>query len=81
MDAEQRNPIFMMSASGARGNTSNFLQLVGMRGLMSKPSGEAIELPIKSCFREGLSVSEFFIATHGARKGGADTALKTADSG
>ncbi len=81
MAADARNPIFMMSASGARGNTSNFLQLVGMRGLMSKPSGEAIELPIKSCFREGMTVSEFFIATHGARKGGADTALKTADSG
>ena len=81
MDDDARNPIFMMSASGARGNTSNFLQLIGMRGLMSKPSGEAIELPIKSCFREGMTVSEFFIATHGARKGGADTALKTADSG
>ncbi len=81
MAKESRNPIFMMSASGARGNTSNFLQLVGMRGLMSKPSGESIELPIKSCFREGMTVSEFFIATHGARKGGADTALKTADSG
>ena len=71
----------MMSKSGARGNTSNFVQLCGLRGLMAKPSGETIELPIKTCFREGLSVSEFFIATHGARKGGADTALKTADSG
>ena len=81
METETRNPVFMMSASGARGNTSNFLQLIGMRGLMAKPSGDAIELPIKSCFRHGLSVSEFFIATHGARKGGADTALKTADSG
>lgn len=76
-----RNPIYMMSDSGARGNMSNFLQLSGLRGLMSNPSGDTIELPIKSCFREGLTVSEFFIATHGARKGGADTALKTADSG
>ncbi len=76
-----RNPIFMMSDSGARGSLSNFVQLAGMRGLMANPSGETIELPIKSCFREGLTVSEFFIATHGARKGGADTALKTADSG
>ncbi len=78
---DPRNPIYMMSDSGARGNLSNFVQLAGMRGLMANPSGETIELPIKSCFREGQSVSEFFIATHGARKGGADTALKTADSG
>lgn len=77
----KRNPIFMMSDSGARGNISNIIQLAGMRGLMGNTSGGTIELPIKSCFREGLSVSEFFIATHGARKGGADTALKTADSG
>ena len=81
IDEDRNNPIFMMSKSGARGNTSNFVQLCGLRGLMAKPSGETIELPIKTCFREGLSVSEFFIATHGARKGGADTALKTADSG
>ncbi len=81
MVEDARNPIFMMSDSGARGSASNFLQLVGMRGLMSNPAGDAIEIPIKSCFRDGLSVSEFFIATHGARKGGADTALKTADSG
>ena len=81
VDDDKVNPIFMMSKSGARGNTSNFVQLCGLRGLMAKPSGETIELPIKTCFREGLSVSEFFIATHGARKGGADTALKTADSG
>lgn len=81
MEKNDRNPIFMMSDSGARGSASNFLQLVGMRGLMSNPAGDAIEIPIKSCFRDGLSVSEFFIATHGARKGGADTALKTADSG
>jgi len=80
-EKDSRNPIFMMSDSGARGNISNFTQLAGMRGLMSNPKGETIELPIKSCFREGLTVSEFFIATHGARKGGADTALKTADSG
>ncbi len=78
---DTRNPIYMMFDSGARGNKSNILQLAGMRGLMSNPSGDAIEIPVKSCFREGLSVSEFFIATHGARKGGADTALKTADSG
>ena len=78
---DKRNPIYMMKDSGARGSDSNFTQLSGMRGLMSNPKGEVIEVPIKSCFREGLSVSEFFIATHGARKGGADTALKTADSG
>ncbi|MDR0934846.1 MAG: DNA-directed RNA polymerase subunit beta' [Erysipelotrichaceae bacterium] len=76
-----KNPIFMMSDSGARGNISNFVQLAGMRGLMGNTSGGTIELPVKSSFREGMSVSEFFIATHGARKGGADTALKTADSG
>ena len=80
-EKDSRNPIFMMMDSGARGNISNFTQLAGMRGLMSNPKGDTIELPIKSCFREGLTVSEFFIATHGARKGGADTALKTADSG
>ena len=78
---DTRNPIFMMSDSGARGNISNILQLAGMRGLMGSTSGSTIELPVKSCFREGMNVSEFFIATHGARKGGADTALKTADSG
>ena len=75
------NHINMMSDSGARGNISNFTQLAGMRGLMSKPSGETIELPIKAAFREGLTMSEFFISTHGARKGSTDTALKTADSG
>ncbi len=80
-EKDERNPIYMMSDSGARGNISNFTQLAGMRGLMANPSGDTIELPIKSSFREGLTVSEFFIATHGARKGGADTALKTADSG
>jgi len=80
-EEDTRNPIYMMKDSGARGNTSNILQLSGMRGLMGSTSGDTIELPVKSCFREGMSVSEFFIATHGARKGGADTALKTADSG
>lgn len=76
-----RNPIYMMSDSGARGNASNFTQLAGMRGLMADPSGKIIEIPIKSSFREGLTVMEYFISTHGARKGLADTALKTADSG
>ena len=75
------NHIYMMSDSGARGNASNFTQLAGMRGLMANPSGKTIELPIKSSFREGLTVTEFFISTHGARKGLGDTALKTADSG
>ncbi len=78
---DRTNAIFMMSDSGARGNISNILQLAGMRGLMGSTSGGTIELPVKRCFREGMTVSEFFIATHGARKGGADTALKTADSG
>ncbi len=80
-ESDTKNPIFIMSDSGARGNISNFTQLVGMRGLMSNPKGETIELPIKSSFREGLTASEFFISTHGARKGSTDTALKTADSG
>ncbi len=75
------NHVKMMSDSGARGNESNFTQLAGMRGLMSNPSGKTIELPIKAAFREGLTMSEFFISTHGARKGSTDTALKTADSG
>lgn len=78
---DKTNPIFMMSDSGARGNASNFTQLAGMRGLMAAPSGKIIELPITSSFREGLTVIEYFISTHGARKGLADTALKTADSG
>ena len=78
---EARNPIFMMSDSGARGNISNFTQLAGMRGLMAAPNGRIMELPIISNFREGLSVLEMFISTHGARKGMTDTALKTADSG
>lgn len=78
---DKTNPIFMMSDSGARGNASNFTQLAGMRGFMAAPSGKIIELPITSSFREGLTVLEYFISTHGARKGLADTALKTADSG
>ncbi|HDJ1701123.1 TPA: DNA-directed RNA polymerase subunit beta' [Staphylococcus aureus] len=78
---DKTNPIFMMSDSGARGNASNFTQLAGMRGLMAAPSGKIIELPITSSFREGLTVLEYFISTHGARKGLADTALKTAESG
>ncbi|MBN2484130.1 MAG: DNA-directed RNA polymerase subunit beta' [Candidatus Omnitrophica bacterium] len=75
------NPIFMMADSGARGSKLQIRQLAGMRGLMAKPSGEIIENPITSSFREGLTVLEFFISTHGARKGLADTALKTADAG
>jgi DNA-directed RNA polymerase subunit beta' len=75
------NPIFLMSNSGARGGIEQMRQLAGMRGLMAKPSGEIIETPIKSNFREGLTVLEYFSSTHGARKGLADTALKTADSG
>jgi DNA-directed RNA polymerase subunit beta' len=78
---EKANPLFMMVDSGARGNKNQIKQLSGMRGLMAKPSGEIIERPITSNFREGLSVLEYFISTHGARKGLADTALKTADSG
>jgi len=75
------NPVFMMADSGARGSAAQIRQLAGMRGLMAKPSGEIIETPIKANFREGLSVLEYFISTHGARKGLADTALKTANSG
>ncbi len=75
------NPIFMMSNSGSRGNQDQMRQLAGMRGLMAKPSGEIIETPITSNFREGLSVLQYFTSTHGARKGLADTALKTANSG
>ena len=75
------NPIFIMADSGARGSKDQIRQLAGMRGLMAKPSGEIIETPIKANFREGLSVLEYFISTHGARKGLADTALKTANSG
>ncbi|MBW9154677.1 DNA-directed RNA polymerase subunit beta' [Clostridium estertheticum] len=75
------NPIFMMADSGARGSKSQIKQLAGMRGLMANPSGKIIELPIRASFRDGLTVLEYFISTHGARKGNADTALKTADSG
>lgn len=75
------NPIFMMLESGARGSKDQIKQLVGMRGLMAKPSGEIMETPVKSNFKDGLSVFEYFISTHGARKGQADTALKTANSG
>ncbi|GBU10643.1 DNA-directed RNA polymerase subunit beta' [Erysipelotrichaceae bacterium] len=75
------NPILMMQESGARGNKSNFAQLAGMRGLMADPRGETIEMPIRSSFRDGLTVLEYFMSTHGARKGLTDTALKTADSG
>jgi len=75
------NPISIMIDSGARGNLSNYNQMAGMRGLMMKPTGEAVEIPITSSFSEGAEVSEFFLATHGARKGAVDTALKTADAG
>src|SRR5207249_1654963 len=75
------NPIYMMANSGARGNIMQIRQLAGMRGLVANPKGEIIPRPIKSNFREGLSVLEYFISTHGARKGLADTALRTADSG
>ena len=75
------NPIYMMADSGARGSKSQIKQLAGMRGLMASPSGKIIELPIRASFKEGLDVSEYFLSTHGARKGNADTALKTADSG
>ncbi len=78
---ETFNPIYMMADSGARGSKQQIRQLAGMRGLMAKPSGEIIENPITANFREGLTVLEYFISTHGARKGLADTALKTADSG
>ena len=75
------NPIFMMADSGARGSKSQIKQLAGMRGLMASPSGKILELPIRASFKEGLDVLEYFLSTHGARKGNADTALKTADSG
>ncbi len=80
-DLDYINPVWLMIDSGARGNVDQIRQLAGMRGLMSKPSGEIIETPIKANFREGLTVLEYFSSTHGARKGLADTALKTADSG
>ena len=78
---DEFNPILMMANSGARGSKDQIKQLCGMRGLMTDPNGKTIEIPVKSCFREGLSVLEYFISSHGGRKGLADTALKTADSG
>ena len=75
------NPIYMMAQSGARGNMNQLRQIAGMRGLMANTQGKAVEIPIKSCFREGLDALEYFISSHGARKGLADTALRTADSG
>ena len=75
------NHIYLMSDSGARGSVDNFVQLSGIRGLMAKPNGESMDIPIRSSFREGLSMSEFFISSHGSRKGSTDTALKTAESG
>ena len=81
MESTQLNPLFVMADSGSRGNKQQIRQLAGMRGLMSKPSGEIIETPIVSNLREGLNVLQYFISTHGARKGLADTALKTANSG
>ena len=81
MKKDNRNPLIIMADSGARGSLANFKQLIGMKGLVSNPKNEAIELPIISSYRTGVKVNEFFINTHGARKGGADTALKTADSG
>ena len=73
--------VYMMATSGAKGNISQIRQMAGMRGLMTDPSGRIIEFPIKASFREGLSVMEYFISTHGARKGLADTALRTSDAG
>ena len=80
-DDEPVNSVWMMAHSGARGSAAQIKQLAGMRGLMAKPSGEIIETPIISSFKEGLDVLEYFNSTHGARKGLADTALKTANSG
>ncbi|MDD4734149.1 MAG: DNA-directed RNA polymerase subunit beta' [Bacilli bacterium] len=81
IENDHSNPIFIMMNSGARGSINQFSQMAGMRGLMAKPNGETVEIPITTSFREGLSVNDFFLSTHGARKGSADTALKTADSG
>ena len=81
MKADKRNPLIIMADSGSRGSVDNFKQLIGMKGLVANPKNVEIELPIVSSYREGMKVSEFFINTHGARKGSADTALKTADSG
>ncbi len=81
IEKDHDNPIYIMMDSGSRGSMGQFSQMAGMRGLMAKPSGETVEIPITTSFREGLSVNDFFLSTHGARKGSADTALKTADSG
>jgi DNA-directed RNA polymerase subunit beta' len=81
VDQESFNSIYMMADSGARGSAAQIRQLAGMRGLMAKPDGSIIETPITANFREGLNVLQYFISTHGARKGLADTALKTANSG
>ncbi len=81
MEENKRNPLVIMADSGSRGSVDNFKQLIGMKGLVANPKNEEIELPIVSSYRQGMKVSEFFINTHGARKGSADTALKTADSG
>ncbi len=81
MQEDKRNPLVIMANSGSRGSVDNFKQLIGMKGLVANPKNETIELPIVSSYHEGMKVSEFFINTHGARKGSADTALKTADSG
>jgi len=78
---DANGPVTMMTASGARGNKGNIGQLGAMRGLMADPSGRIIDVPVRSNFREGMTVLEYFISTHGARKGLADTALRTADSG
>ena len=81
LEGKELNPLYVMADSGSRGNKQQIRQLAGMRGLMSKPSGEILETPIVSNLREGLNVLQYFISTHGARKGLADTALKTANSG
>ena len=81
MSEANRNPMFMMMESGARGSKDNYMQLIGMKGCMLDSTGRAIEVPVTSCYAEGLSVSEYFTSMHGTRKNGADTALKTADSG
>ena len=78
---DELNPIYMMAQSGARGNMNQLRQIAGMRGLMADTSGKAVEIPVKSCFREGLDTLEYFVSSHGARKGLTDTALRTADSG
>ena len=81
MDSAPRNPMFMMMESGARGSEDNYMQLIGMKGCMLDSTGRAIEVPVTDCYADGLSVSEYFTSTHGTRKNGSDTALKTADSG